>query len=150
VYLILEGARWPDRDDGSLIHRGVLAAGLSHRRSGILVLVPQLSDDVLFPFCGRVVWLTGEQNGRGSGPPCADDKVDYAANAFVPPQTAQSGLASFVLRNLTSGVAVSMAEGRWLVVENAGPYQIESGTVVVISEGPKPVGYFHVEDIRND
>ncbi|WP_285490129.1 hypothetical protein [Amycolatopsis taiwanensis] len=109
----------------------------------------KLPDDVPFPFRGRVVWLTAEQGGRSSGPPRADDKVDYAANAFVPPHTAQSGLASFVLRNLTPGALVSLAEGRWLVVENAGPYQIEPGTVVVITEGSKPVGYFHVEDVRS-
>jgi hypothetical protein len=30
------------------------------------------------------------------------------------------------------------------VVGNSGPYRIEEGTVVVITEGPKPVDCFHV------
>ncbi len=33
------------------------------------------------------------------------------------------------------------------VVDNAGPYRIQEGTVVVITEGPRPVGYFHVEEV---
>ncbi|SEP52122.1 hypothetical protein SAMN04489732_1193 [Amycolatopsis saalfeldensis] len=36
------------------------------------------------------------------------------------------------------------------MVENIGPYQIQPGTVVVISEGPKPVGYFHVDEVRDE
>ncbi|MEU0463179.1 hypothetical protein ABZ215_04165 [Amycolatopsis sp. NPDC006131] len=101
--------------------------------------------DEPFPFRGRVVWLTPEQGGRQTGPPRPDF---YAANAFVPPHTAHSGLASFVLRNLVAGALVTPAEARWLAVENSGPYRIAPGTVVVVSEGPKPVGYFHVEEVR--
>ncbi|MDQ0378558.1 hypothetical protein [Amycolatopsis thermophila] len=106
--------------------------------------------DARFPFRGRVVWLMPEQGGRRSGPPRADDEHDYVANAFVPPETARTGLASFLLRSLMPGALVSPAEGRWLAVENASPYRIQTGTVVVITEGPKPVGYFHVEDVRNE
>ncbi|WP_328613470.1 hypothetical protein OHS18_32940 [Amycolatopsis sp. NBC_00355] len=36
------------------------------------------------------------------------------------------------------------------MVENAGPYRIQPGTVVVLTEGPKPVGYFHVEEPGNE
>ncbi|WP_410668273.1 hypothetical protein [Amycolatopsis sp. cmx-4-68] len=107
----------------------------------------KLPDDVPFPFHGRVVWLTPEQGGRTTGPPRADSDDDYAANAFVPPRTADSGLASFVLRDLERGALVSPAKGRWLVVENSGAHRIQPGTVVVITEGPKPVGYFHVEEV---
>ncbi|WP_086840616.1 hypothetical protein [Amycolatopsis kentuckyensis] len=98
-----------------------------------------------FPFRGRVVWLTPSQGGRTTGPPRPGETGTYAANAFVPPRSAESGLASFVLRDFEPGAAVTSAAGRWLVVENAGPYRIQEGTVVVITEGPNPVGYFHVE-----
>ena len=107
--------------------------------------VPKLPNDDPFPFRGRVVWLTPGQGGRAAGPPRPGESGVYAANAFVPPRTAGSGLASFVLRDFEPGAPVSAAAGRWLVVENAGPYRIEEGTVVVMTEGPKPVGYFHVE-----
>ncbi|WP_346055204.1 MULTISPECIES: hypothetical protein [Amycolatopsis] len=95
------------------------------------------------------MWLTPEQGSRRSEPPRADEHVDYATTAFVPPQTADSGLASFVLRNVTPGVLVSPAEACWLVVENTGPYHIEPGTVVVVTEGFSPVGYFHVDEVRD-
>ncbi|MEU4245933.1 hypothetical protein AB0F15_00825 [Amycolatopsis sp. NPDC026612] len=103
----------------------------------------KLPHDVPFPFHGRVVWLTPEQGGRTTGPPRADD---YAANAFVPPHTLRFGLASFVLRGFAPEAWVSPAKGRWLTVENSGPHRIRPGAVVVITEGPKPVGYFHVEE----
>ncbi|MET8848019.1 hypothetical protein [Amycolatopsis sp. NPDC004625] len=100
-----------------------------------------------FPFHGRLVWLTPGQGGRAAGPPQPTDR-GYAANAFVPPRTAESGLASFVLRDFEPGASVTSAAGRWLVVGNAGPYLVRAGTVVVVTEGPKPVGYFHVERVE--
>ncbi|MEV4055516.1 hypothetical protein AB0J55_30295 [Amycolatopsis sp. NPDC049688] len=109
--------------------------------------MPNLPNDVRFPFRGRLVWLTAEQGGRLTGPPHPPDGV-YAANAYVPPQTAASGLASFVLRDFEPGALTASAAGCWLVVDNAGPYRIQEGTIVVITEGPKPVGYFHVERIE--
>lgn len=105
----------------------------------------KLPADRPFPFRGRVVWLTAEQGGRTTGPPPADD---YFANAFVPPRTADSGLASFVLRGTAPGAVVSPAAGCWLVVDNSGPYRIQEGTVVVLTEGPRPVGYFHVAEVH--
>lgn len=107
----------------------------------------KLAADTSFPFRGRVVWLTFEQGGRRRLP-TADDQHDYAANAFVPPRTAESGLASFVLREFTPHALVSPAKGCWLFVENAGPYRIQPGTVVVVTEGAKPVGYFHVDEVH--
>jgi hypothetical protein len=107
--------------------------------------VPNLPNDAPFPFRGRVVWLTPEQGGRTTGPPRTGERGVDAANAFVPPRTAGSGLASFVLRDFEPGAPVTAAAGRWLVVDNSGPYRIQEGTVVVLTEGPQPVGYFHVE-----
>jgi hypothetical protein len=95
------------------------------------------------PFHGRVVWLTAEQGGRRSGPP----NPPYAATAFVPPETAYKGLASFILRDFDPNVVASEAAGRWLEVPNEWPHFVEAGTVVVITEGPRTVGYFHVESI---
>ncbi|MEU5260123.1 hypothetical protein [Amycolatopsis sp. NPDC021455] len=107
--------------------------------------MPKLPNDVPFPFRGRVVWLTPEQGGRTTGPPRPGESGVYAANAFVPPQTAGSGMASFVLGDFDPSNWATAAAGRWLVVDNAGPYRVQEGTVVVITEGPEPVGYFHVE-----
>ncbi|WP_206793312.1 hypothetical protein [Amycolatopsis sp. MtRt-6] len=107
--------------------------------------MPKLPNDAPFPFHGRIVWLTPGQGGRTTGPPQPADGHTYAANAYVPPRTAVTGLASFVLRGFEPGALVSTADGRWLVVENTGAFRVEAGTVVVITEGPKTVGYFHVE-----
>ena len=39
----------------------------------------------------------------------------YAATAYVPPHTADTGLGSFILRNFDDGARRSSAEGRWLL-----------------------------------
>jgi hypothetical protein len=60
-----------------------------------------------FPFRGSVIWLTPEQGGRETGPPVPVLSWPYyAATAFVPPHTAGTGLASFVLRLRRRGVAL--------------------------------------------
>jgi len=100
-----------------------------------------------FPFRGEVVWLTEEQGGRTSGPPVADDRSDYAVTAFVPPATVSTGLASFVLRGFAAGAWRSSAEGCWLVVENRDEYSVVPGTVVAVTEGPRVVAYFIVNDV---
>jgi hypothetical protein len=100
-----------------------------------------------FPFKGEVVWLTAEQGGRGSGPPTPPDDQDYAVTAFVPPHGLDNGLASFVLRGFRHDEWRSPAEGRWLVVENDSEQLVEPGSVVVVTEGPRPVAYFHVERV---
>jgi hypothetical protein len=100
-----------------------------------------------FPFHGVVVWLTAEQGGRSSGPPVATDLSDYAATAFVPPSTVSTGLASFVLRGFVAGAWRSRAEGRWLVVENRDEYRVVPGTVVAVTEGPRVVGFFAVDEV---
>ncbi len=111
--------------------------------SGTLVrmrLGPQL------PFHGHVVWLTREQGGRDSGPPPPTDQ-DFAATGYVPPATAESGLASFVLRVDDRQAWRSRADASWLVVENIAPYEVKPGAVVVVTEGVRVVAYFHVEAV---
>jgi hypothetical protein len=103
--------------------------------------------DRSFPFKGEVVWLTPEQGGRKTGPPAPPDGKDYAVTAFVPPSDVQSGLASIILRGFRHGEWRSAAEARWLAVENEGDQLVEAGTVVVVTEGPKTVGYFTVERV---
>ena len=59
-----------------------------------------MADAYEFPFRGWVIWLTPGQGGRQAGPPIPRTTWPYyAASAYVPPQTADTGLASFVLRN---------------------------------------------------
>ena len=100
-----------------------------------------------WPFYGRVLWLTPEQGGRSSGPPQPLTDRDYAHTAFVPPRTVADGLASFALRNFRDGAWASTAEGRWLIVENDGDQLVVPGTVIVCTEGPRVVAYFHVERV---
>jgi hypothetical protein len=95
------------------------------------------------PFAGHVVWLTREQGGRASGPP----RPDYAHTAFVPPATVTTGSASFVLTGFSAEAWRSPAVGAWLVVENAGAHEVRPGSLVVLTEGPRTVGYFHVETV---
>jgi hypothetical protein len=99
------------------------------------------------PFHGHVVWLTREQGGRDSGPPPTPTEQDFAATGFVPPATAESGLASFVLRVEDRQAWWSRADANWLIVENTGPYEVKPGDVVVVTEGAKVVAYFHVDTV---
>lgn len=99
-------------------------------------------------FKGRVIWLTPEQGGRTSGPPATSADKDYAATAFVPPNVVHSGLASFVLRAADRMTWTSDAEGWWLVPQEDARFEVRPGSIVVITEGPKVVAYFHVESIQ--
>jgi hypothetical protein len=57
-----------------------------------------------FSFCGSVVWLTPEQGGRETMPPTPRTSWPYfAATVYVLPYTADTGLASFILRNFDVG-----------------------------------------------
>jgi hypothetical protein len=64
---------------------------------------------------------------------------------YVPPHTAATGLASFVLRDFQPGVWRSQAQGRWLVVGNEGDQAVQQGSVVVITEGARDVAFFIIE-----
>jgi hypothetical protein len=69
------------------------------------------------------------------------------STAFVPPESIENGLASFILRVDDRTAWSSPASGGWLAVENDRPHMIERGSIVVITEGPSPVAYFHVDGI---
>ena len=99
------------------------------------------------PFHGTVVWLTEDQGGRQIGPPVATAERDYAANGFVPPLTVDTGLASLVVRPATPGAWRSTADAGWLVGDYRYPRDVAAGDVIVVTEGPTVVGYFHVESV---
>jgi hypothetical protein len=96
-------------------------------------------------FHGTVVWLTEEQGGRRNGPPMPPPGRDYAANGFVPPLDVDNGLASLVVRPAVPGAWRSPADAGWLVGTYRYPHDVERGDVIVVTEGPTVVGYFHVE-----
>lgn len=96
---------------------------------------------------GTVIWLTEEQGGRHSGPPTPTTGRDYAANGFVPPLTVYTGLASLVVRPARLGEWRSVADAGWLVGDYRYPHDVAEGDVIVVTEGPKVVGYFHVESV---
>lgn len=98
------------------------------------------------PFHGCITWLTEEQGGRKSGPPATPDDQDYAATGFVPPSTAEDGLASFVLRVDDRSSWRSFAYASWLVPD-AGA-EVVPGSVVVVTEGLTTVGYFVVDSVN--
>jgi hypothetical protein len=102
----------------------------------------------VLPLQGYVVWLTPEQGGRSSGPPATPSTDDYAATAFVPPSTDRSGLASFVLRVADRRAWVSAAEAGWLVDQDEARFDVQPGSVMVVTEGSKVVAYFHVESVQ--
>ena len=91
---------------------------------------------------GEVIWLTAEQGGRETGPPKVEE---FQATAFVPPHTIDNGLASFFLKDFESGAWRSSATGGWLVVENEGAQTIAAQSLVVVTEGRRPVAYFHAQ-----
>jgi hypothetical protein len=98
-------------------------------------------------FHGTVTWLTDDQGGRRSGPPAPTPDRDYAANGFVPPLTVDTGLASLVVRPETPGAWRSVADAGWLVGDYRYPHDVAAGDVIVVTEGPTIVGYFHVESV---
>jgi hypothetical protein len=102
------------------------------------------------PFEGEIIWLTPEQGGRASGPPPTPRGQDYAATAFVPPHTERSGLASFVVRVEDRTAWRSRGFAGWLVVDNSGDQAVAAGTVIVVTEGPRPVAFFRVDYVRAD
>src|SRR6476620_9859626 len=90
-------------------------------------------------FHGHVVWLNREQGGRDSGPPPTPTDQDYAATGYVPPATADTGLASVVLRVQDRTAWRSEADAGWLAVDNVPPYRVSEGDVVVVTEGHREV-----------
>jgi hypothetical protein len=98
------------------------------------------------PFIGRVVWLTREQGGRIGGPPTPSADHDYFSTAYVPPH-GPDAIASFGVRPALLGAWRSDAEAGWLVVMNEGRQTVTKGSAIVITEGPRVVGYFHVYEI---
>jgi hypothetical protein len=98
-------------------------------------------------FHGTVIWLTDEQGGRRSGPPTPPPHRDYAANGYIPPLTVDTGLASLVVRPEAPGAWRSAADAGWLVGDHRYPHHVTAGDVIVVTEGPKVVGYFHVESV---
>ncbi len=99
------------------------------------------------PFRGSVIWLTPDQGGRSSGPPPTPPGHDYAVTAFVPPNSAQTGLASIVIRVDDRSAWRSAATGGWLVAPNEAAQKVVPGSVVVVTEGLRSVAYFQVDEV---
>jgi hypothetical protein len=98
-------------------------------------------------FHGSVVWLNAEQGGRRTGPPVTLPERDYVATGFVPPLTVDTGLASLVVRSATPGAWRSAADAGWVVDDYRYPHDVTEGDVIVVTEGPTIVGYFHVRSV---
>jgi hypothetical protein len=95
-----------------------------------------MADADEFPFRGWVIWLTPGQGGRQAGPPIPRTTRHYcAATAYVPPHTADTGLASFVLRNFDAGTWRSPAERHWLAADVSAEQLVKPGSVIAVTEG---------------
>lgn len=101
-----------------------------------------------YPFKGEVIWLTPEQGGRTKGIPPALDTVSYAHAAHVPPRPRETASASFVLRGWDQSRWRSRAEGKWLLVENAGDQCVAPGSVIVIADGTTTSAFFLVDTVE--
>lgn len=95
-------------------------------------------DQRLVPVSGDACVAYAGARGPSAGPPPPMSDIDYAHPAFIPPLTAESGLASFTLRGFSAGAWRSPAEGRWLIVDNDDMYTVEPGIVFVCTEGAQP------------
>jgi hypothetical protein len=73
----------------------------------------------------------------------------YAATAYVPPHTADTGLASFVLRNFDAGAWRSCAEGRWQATDVSSGHLVQPGSMIAVTEGSRVVAYFTVEHVAD-
>jgi len=106
-----------------------------------------------YPFKGEVIWLTAEQGGRRSGIPPISADWSYAHVAHVPPHSAETGSASFVLRGWDPERWRSPAEGKWLIVSNENDQLVEAGSVIVVAEGKRTSAIFlvhRVEDLSEE
>ena len=99
-----------------------------------------------FPFIGEVTWLAPQEGGRPAGVPPVVEGLSYAQVAHVLPRNVGNGSASFVLRGWDPERWRSRAEGRWLLVENGGDHLVVPGSVVIITEGSRPVASFRVDE----
>ena len=101
------------------------------------------------PDCwGTVVWFTPEQGGRRSGPPRpVTPERGYAANGWLPPLDASSGLRSLVLVDFEPGAWRSAARAHWLVPSTDYP-PVRPGSVLVVSEGPRAVAVLFVDGVE--
>ena len=109
-----------------------------------------MADAGEFPFHGLVIWLTPEQGGRKTGPPVPGSAWPYyAVTAYVPPRTADTGLASFILRNFHAGAWRSYAEGCWLVADVHGNQVVQPGSIITVTEGARVVAYFTVQHVAD-
>jgi hypothetical protein len=120
---------------------------MPHHRRHERTLAVRLDGEL--PFVGEIVWLASEQGGRQAGPPATPNEHDYAATAFVPPASLDDGLASLVVRVTDRTAWRSLATAKWLAVGNEGVYRVNRGSVLVVTEGPRPVAYFHVAEVRD-
>ena len=65
----------------------------------------------------------------------------------MPPLNVATGLASLFVRAATPGACRSAADAGWLVGDYQYPHEVDVGDVIVVTEGPTVVGYFHVETV---
>lgn len=103
-------------------------------------------ESLRLPFAGYVVWLTWEQGGRKAGPPMTPPWRDHVVTAYVPPWTAE-GVTSLAVRLKMRGAWRSPAEAGWLLVDNIVPQRVDPGSVIVLTDLARAVGYFHVESV---
>lgn len=88
---------------------------------------------------------TGRPHDRAA--PASPGMAYYAATAYIPPHTADTGLASFILRNFDAGAWRSHAEGRWLAAAIQGEQLVRPGSVIAVTEGARVVAYFTVHHV---
>lgn len=96
---------------------------------------------------GTIVWFTPDQGGRVSGPPMPDYDYDYTATAYVPPRTADNLQAGIALSRFAPGAWRSPAEGLLAASPDARAQHISPGSIVVITEGTRPVGLFTIAEV---
>ena len=67
-----------------------------------------------------------------------------------PAEHRPEGLASFVVRVEDRTAWRSRAFAGWPMVDNAGDQAVDPGTVIVVTEGPRPVAVFRVDHVHAD
>jgi hypothetical protein len=73
----------------------------------------------------------------------------YAATAYLPPWTAVTGLASFMISVTNRQSWTSAVEAGWLAPRDDERLLVRPRAVLVVTEGVKIVGYFHVEEVTD-
>ena len=105
----------------------------------------------IWPYRGTVRWVTGDDDGRTTGPPRpGPDRDFFAAPSFVRRHAQDAREDTFLVRGFDLDSTSSPASGRWLAPGLRDHQEIRAGDEVVVMDGARAVAHVVVEAVDGD